>query len=569
MKQIVILLLLCVYVGGSPDWGYYKGSPERTGSTDAPAPDTAYLLWKVDTGPELYSSPVIWGEKVFQVAFERILSINCDTGEILWTSSVPAYHSTPALSDGKVIVATNRGVSTLSMGDGDIIWEYNVSGRFSKRFSLSDYIISSPVVSDGKVIVGTRAYQFLAASGSWLYQRDDLNVICLDEDTGREKWYIKTFLGVRSSPCAANGKVFAASREMLCVDLETGRIVWNSEDNYPYDFDRPKEERYAFDYSTPALYHGILVGGSCDLEWDTQEQRYLGWQKIVAMDQYTGDIFWEWGKEGALASSPIIHEGKIYFYSYDGMVKCLSLLSGEELWTTSISEPREYESKGFRLWPSPAAADGKVYIGSIEGVFYCLDGCTGDVLWKYEMGGSFHSAPAIVPGKVLVSSGDGSLYCFGIDPRTYKLKAEKYFEEKAYEKAEEYLLKSIEYAGASAEIDEIENLLVLTQAEMTEYGTSLDKLSAAESLLDEADEILWDKEFLEALDLYTKAMRIYEELGNKFGVLFCKSRIDYIQLRIQLEGQQRNYWWLFIILACLGVSFCVLRKNRKSRACNK
>ena len=185
------------------------------------------------------------------------------------------------------------------------------------------------------------------------------------------------------------------------------------------------------------------------------------------------------------------------------------------------------------------------------------------------MGGPFHSAPAIVPGKVLVSSGDGSLYCFGIDPRTYRQKAEKYFEEKAYEKAEEYLLKAIEYAGTSAEIDEIENLLVLAQSEMTEYRRKLDRLSEAESLMDRADEILWDNEFLEAMDLYTKARGIYEELDNEFGVQFCESRIDYIQLRIQQEGQRRNYWWLFIILACLGVSFCILRKSRKSGARNK
>ncbi|MBU7016410.1 MAG: hypothetical protein HXS44_02790 [Theionarchaea archaeon] len=58
MKQVVILLLLCMYVLGSPDWRYYKGSPERTGSIDTPAPDSAYLLWK-SAGSNIYFFPLL------------------------------------------------------------------------------------------------------------------------------------------------------------------------------------------------------------------------------------------------------------------------------------------------------------------------------------------------------------------------------------------------------------------------------------------------------------------------------------------------------------------------------
>lgn len=557
VKKVVILpLLLFIQMLGNPSWIYYKGSPERTGAIDVPAPDTRYLLWKVNTESELYSSPVVKNGRVFQVAFEKIICIDLDTGEILWTSPVPAYHSTPALSHDTIIVATNRGISALSAETGGVVWEYKVSGRFSKRFSLKDYIVSSPVVHDGRVVVGTRAYQFLMADGSWFLQRDDLNVVCLDEDTGREKWYIETTLGVLSSPCAVHGKVFAASREMLCIDLVTGEIVWNSEDRYPYDSDKPKDERYAFDYSTPALYHGLLAAGSCVMGWDTTEQRYLGFQKIVAIDQYTGDIFWEWRKEGAMASSPIIYGGKIYFYSYDGMVRCLSLLGGEEMWETPISDPREYESKGFRLWPSPAATDGKVYIGSVDGVFYCLDSCTGEVLWTYETGGPTHSSPAIVSGKVLVSSGE-SLYCFSIDPETYILKARKYIDGKTFDLAAEFLLKAEEYAKTGEEAEEIDTLLERTIPEIPTYRAHREKSAKAEALIDEVDRIIWNRDFKGAENCYREARTIYEELKDEFGVSFCQDRIIYIQKRM-LEREEPHYYGNLLILICGLVTIFIL-----------
>lgn len=543
MKCVAILLLCWGFASSiTYDWNCYKGCPERTGSIDTPAPDTQYLLWEVDLQSALYSSPVVKNGKVYQVMMGEVLCINL-AGDILWTAHVPAYYSTPAISDDNVIVATNCGISALSVENGDLLWEYVVSKRFSEKYPLDDYIVSSPVVSDGKVVVGTRPYNVPIPGGIYFGKLDHLFLICLNEKTGQEEWHIGTTLGVYSSPCVSNGKLFASSREILCIDLEKGKVLWNSEKKYPFDLEKSSRDRYAFDDSTPALYHGILIGGSHLLEW----------QKIVAVDQYTGNIFWEWVKEGALTSSPAVSEGKIYVYSYDGMVRCLSLLDGRELWMTPISEPKEYNIAE-NLWPSPAITDHKVFIGSIEGIFYCLDSNTGNVLWKYETGGPIYSVPALVPGKVLVSSTDGTLYCFGIDPATYKTKAEQYLEDKIYDKAEDFLIKAKEYAKSNEEIDEIDKLLDLVNSEMPEYQKRLYSLSEAEFFMDEADKILWNKKFEEAKTLYTKAYEIYKDINDEFGIKFCEKRIDYIEKRIVQQSWIENYWWLVIFLICIGVA---------------
>ena len=471
MKQVIIILLFLALVSSSSEWDTFKGSLERTGASDSPAPDTMYLQWKVDLESALYSSPVIQNEKVFQVAFEKVVCINMHTGDIEWISSLPAYNSTPTVTDDRIIVATNRGISAVAVEDGDPLWEYMVSGRFSKM-ELVDYIVSPPAISNGNVIVGTRPYSYWHVDAFEPYEQNELFLVCLDEATGEEEWYEKTNLGVFSAPCVAYGKVFVASREILCIDIGSGEILWDSEDKYPYSTKRPLEERYAFDYSTPALYHGILIGGSCDMTWSHKEPKYIGVQKIVSMDQYTGDVLWEWTEEGFLASSPVIYEGRIYFYSYDGMVRCLSLLDGKELWETSISEPQEFEDEYFRLWPSPSAADGKVYIGSCEG------------------------------------------------------------------------------------------LLDLVNDHRKEIEEREEEFKEAESLMDKADEILWDNQFIKAKTLYEKAGKIHKELGNEFGVSFCETRIAYIQGKIPEDEREsrREYTWIAVIVIYVASAAILFKK---------
>lgn len=560
--KTIMLLILCIGLTSTmvvPDWESFKGSPEKMGSSDQAAPDTLYLLWEVNLGSELYSSPVVKNGKVFQVAFEELFCIDLANGDVLWKSPVPAYYSTPAVSEDKVIVATNSGIAAYAIDEGDLLWEYQMSVLFS-QYPIEDYIVSSPVISDGRVVVGGRPLSYWIIDVLLIDRRNELFVFCVDETTGKKKWYVETTLGVRTSPCVSHGRVFVASREISCIDLKRGKVLWNSEDKYPHDFEKPVNERYAFDDSTPALYHGIVIGGSNAVKFTGTKPQYTGWQKIVFIDQYTGDILWEWAKEGILASSPAMYKGKIYFYSHDGMVRCVSFFGSNDLWNTPISQPGEYEPSGHR-WSSPTLTDYKVFIGSIEGTFYCLDSDTGEILWKYETGGSIYSSPAAVQDRILISSTDGNVYCFGIDPETYKMKAEKYIENKEYEKAEEFLLKAKDYAETDEEMEEIDQLRGIVESEMPEYQKRLNKLSEAESLIDEADNILWNKKYKKAKDLYTKACEIYKELEDEFGVSFCEKRIECINGKIEQQSWIEIYWWIVILLICVGIVFSFILKR--------
>jgi len=105
---------------------------------------------------------------------------------------------------------------------------------------------------------------------------------------------------------------------------------------------------------------------------------------------------------------------------------------------------------------------------------------------------------------------------------------------------------------------------------MKDYKKRVEKLSEAESFMDKADKALWDKEFEEAKELYTKALKIYKKVDYEYGVSFCEYRVDYVEKRIEYtyrgirRPDQKNYW-LFIIIICIGVASIFIVKYAGKR----
>jgi YD repeat-containing protein len=181
----------------------------------------------------------------------------------------------------------------------------------------------------------------------------------------------------------------------------------------------------------------------------------------------------------------------------------------------------------------------------------------------YETGGEIRSAPAVVDGKVLISSTDGKLYCFGIDPDTYLSKAQEYLEEGEIDKAKQFLVKAKEYAETEEEITDIESLLTIVDEKMPEYKIRVEKIKEAESLMNEADRIMWDKKFKKAHDLYSEAYVTFQEVDDEFGEAFCMERMEYITQRLPEETTGISYW--LGILALCGVAACLVIWRRRKR----
>jgi len=123
-------------------------------------------------------------------------------------------------------------------------------------------------------------------------------------------------------------------------------------------------------------------------------------------------------------------------------------------------------------------------------------------------------------------------------------------------------MKARKYAETGEDIEEIDGLLDLVNLEMEEYQYKLDKLSEAESFMDEADKILWNKEFEEAQSLYIEARKIYKELDDEFGVFFCENKKSYLEKRIMHQEKLICYvFWILVILIFAAIAFIILLKR--------
>jgi outer membrane protein assembly factor BamB len=89
------------------------------------------------------------------------------------------------------------------------------------------------------------------------------------------------------------------------------------------------------------------------------------------------DLVWRFETRGAVKSSPVIGDGRVFVGSDDGCVYAIDFVRGGKVWA--------YETEG-GVEAAPLLLEGTVYVGGTDGFLYALDAATGRLKWKYETG---------------------------------------------------------------------------------------------------------------------------------------------------------------------------------------
>ena len=119
------------------------------------------------------------------------------------------------------------------------------------------------------------------------------------------------------------------------------------------------------------------------------------------------ELLWTVEAEGAITSSPVVWDGRVYFGSDDKFLYCVDTATGEVLWKGETEDMIE---------ASPLVVDGAVYIGSSDFYFYAFDAVTGERRWRTETDdqilGSANYLRTEEGLRILVGSYDSRLYSF-------------------------------------------------------------------------------------------------------------------------------------------------------------
>ncbi|MEL7497290.1 MAG: PQQ-binding-like beta-propeller repeat protein [Planctomycetota bacterium] len=396
------------------DWPQFRG-PNGNGESDSEAPtkwdEKTNLIWKKQIPGHGSSSPIVVGDKIILTAFSgygidpddtgqlenlKLHTICFDraTGELIWDKSISSssneqkfsrrvadhgYTSGTPASDGKSVYAF-FGVSGCVAYDldGNQLWHNKELGTNTAGFGSA----SSPVVDDRHVYLNASI-----ESGT---------LFALDKKNGSVVWSRQNVVKSWSTPCLAKNErgemelVINQKFTLFGLDPADGKELWSCKGIEDYVVPVPISENgvvYCLGgRSNRAM--AVKLGGKGDV---TDSHRL--WMVNI----------------GANVTSPILHEGHLYWASDKGIANCLKASDGKAVFRERMpTQARVYASivrSGNRLYLT--TRDSGVWVLEANPTFNALALNVFDA--DEEM---FNASPAIDGGRILLRN-NKFLYCIG------------------------------------------------------------------------------------------------------------------------------------------------------------
>ena len=372
-------------------------------------------------GGESVGSGVQYGDgKVFPGSFlSHQMALDAKTGDVLWdTETKGSMIFAGSYYHGMFLKACaySNTFYCFNATNGAILWTFN------------------PGTPDGYWCTGS------AAAYDMVYGLNkDGHLYALDVNTGKLVWAYQGPgpLFFPGNPIIADGKIYATTgqqsatypntgvhskSEFACLDAYTGQVIWK----LPIEAYPPRESTaiaYGNLYLIPAYiqYAQMDTYTTLDQVWAIGTRGTRSWPMFRHDAANTGagqsgptnlTLRWNFTTSGAVVSSPVAADGRVYFGSQDKNVYCVDAWSGSLIWKFNTSD---------RILSSLAVVNGKVYVGPDDGYIYCLDAYNGSLIWSRYAGGDIqanyntnvilHSSPIVVGDRVYVGALDNNTYC--------------------------------------------------------------------------------------------------------------------------------------------------------------
>jgi outer membrane protein assembly factor BamB len=359
------------------------------------------VLWKVDIGGRGYSSPIVWGDRVFvttgvprksadkkkrPIPDQYVVCYRAKDGKELWRTQVPrgpledenVAVPTPATDGQRVYAWFGTGVLAALDYDGKIVWRQERRGKFYLNPAMS----SSPLVYRDRVIL-------LCAHGG----NKDSFVQALDAKTGELKWDrpLPRTGTTNASPflIRAGGKeqlILCTGRALRALDPAEGKELWSC----------------AINTFVPSPAYG---GGLLYVDHGA-EGAGVAISPTGKGDVSKTQVKWKIDRVGWGYASPIIVGDHVYRAQRPGLLRCWRLSDGEEVYSKRL--------EGISTLSSPVAtADGRIYFACAAKSFVIKAGPKFELLATSTLpGGDNGPSPAVANGRLFLKS-ETALFCIG------------------------------------------------------------------------------------------------------------------------------------------------------------
>ena len=289
----------------------------------------------------------------------------------LWErATASTIQGSPILHDGVVYVGSFDGAL--------YAWDA-LMGKLRWKRATRDSVFATPYVYAETIIIPST----------------DGCVYALNRRTGRMRWIYDARTPLFATAAVAAGvAIVGGNKSILGIDVERGTLRWTVPTG-------------SFFQSRAAASGGLAVLGG----WDNA---------LYCVDAESGRVVWKKemgrtnGGRGRLSfyyspaiASPTISEGRVYVCTNDGVLHCVDLATGEDVWEARA--PAGGDTFGYS---SPLVMGGRVYLGGLgdkgRGDCYALNAQTGELIWRTSTGAdNYDSSPARVGTLIAIGSVSG------------------------------------------------------------------------------------------------------------------------------------------------------------------
>jgi outer membrane protein assembly factor BamB len=373
-------LLLTCCVTAHADWPQFRG-PQGQGISDEKGLPITWsadenVAWKVELPGAGGSEPIIVGDRIF---------LPCYSGFGVYGES------------GGSIDDLRRQLICLSTANGKILWAKDIPTKQPEQASIREghgYASNTPVADDKRV------YAFFGKSGVFAFDHAGNQLWQADVGEELNGW------GSAASPILYRDLVIVnasvESQSLVALDKNTGKEVWRA--------DRIRES-----WNTPLLTDA--PSGSKELIVAIQG-------KVLAFEPNTGEPLWNCNTDITWYMVPSVAaaEGIIYCMGGRSGVAALAVKAGG----------RGNVTETHRLWTgrkgsnvsSPIFHEGHMYwMNDNLGIAYCADGKTGEILYEERVAraGQVYASPLLAEGRLYYVNRTGRTYVIAAKPRFEQL----------------------------------------------------------------------------------------------------------------------------------------------------
>ena len=325
----------------------------------------------------LTSSPVVYGGRVYTLdAAARVSAFALSGGTRAWQVNLTPENETSSEGFGGGI-AFDSGRLIVATGFGRVSALNPATGKKLWEKSLGIPVRSSPTAAQNKVFVVTTSGRFF----------------CLNAEDGEIVWEYRglsetTQISSNPSP-AVDGDVVAVpypNGDLVAIQVSTGTPLWS---------DSLARTRAASSFASlsdaarPAMFGGTVFAVG-----------HAG--RMIATSQTSGERLWSINVPGS--QTPWVAGNNVFVVDTTGKLMAITRKDGKTVWSTQLPDTR--------TWSGPALGGGRLWLASNKGQLVGVEAQTGRVAQKVSVGGPVYIAPVIAAGTMLVLTDKAQLVAF-------------------------------------------------------------------------------------------------------------------------------------------------------------